>query len=186
MITRVLLIIGTKRPIWMGRRGTARKWVEYGRDLILGEIVWAWGLLRSGPWGWTWCQRIGMLLGIEHHLLVRPLCSQLGVGVGGVKVGLWLLLLRIRLLLLWWWLLLVILVKRRIKGRGGDVGSPAALGLLLHRVGIRRMLLQEHLLLLMEELLLLLLVWLIPGVVCRRRTLAAVFHRFHDGGHGQW
>jgi len=134
-----------------------------------------------------------MLLGIEHHLLVGPLCSELGVGVGGVKVGLWLwrllllgwlllLLLLIHLLLRW---LLVILVKRGIKGRGGDVGRPAALGLLLHGVRIRRVLLKEHLLLLVEELLLLLVVLLGPGVVGRRRALAVAFHGFHDRGHRQ-
>lgn len=137
-----------------------------------------------------------MLLGIEHHLLVGPLCSELGVGVGGVKVGLWLWRL---LLLLGWWrllllllihlllrLLLVILVKRGIKGRGGDVGRPAALGLLLHGVRIRRVLLKEHLLLLVEELLLLLVVLLVPGVVGWRRALAVAFHGFRDRGHRQW
>ena len=133
-----------------------------------------------------------MLLGIEHHLLVGPLCSELGIGVGGVKVGLWLW----RLLLLGWWrlllihlllrLLLVILVKRGIKGRGGDVGRPAALGLLLHGVRIRRVLLKEHLLLLVEELLLLLVVLLVPGVVGWRRALAVAFHGFRDRGHRQW
>ena len=67
------------------------------------------------------------VLGIEHHLLIGPLCSKLCIG--RIKVGrLWVL---IRLL---WLLLLVILIKGGIERRRRYVGSPAALRLLLDRV----------------------------------------------------
>jgi hypothetical protein len=92
-----------------------------------------------------------MLLGVEHHLLVGPLGSELSIGIGGVKIRLLLLLLLKDLLRL----LLVILVELRIKRGSSDVGRPGALRLLLHggseRVGssgvLLLLLLQKHLLL---------------------------------------
>ena len=99
------------------------------------------------------------MLGVKHHLLIRPLCRQLGVSIGRIEVGrLWGLIRLLRSLLR------MILVERRVKWRRGYVWCPAALRLLLDGVCISRLLLcrQQHLLLLlmMQELLLLLLLLL--------------------------
>ena len=78
-------------------------------------------------------------MGIKHHSLVSPLCSELGIcGVEIRKlVGYWgseglgrLLMMRV-------------LEVRRIKGGGGNGGRPSALRLLLQGIGVCRELLLE-------------------------------------------
>lgn len=141
MKARVLLLFaGSLAVRWRGATG---KWVEH---LALGEVFGRLLLIR--------CRPVKSLL-LEHHLLVRPLCSKLGVRRVQIR----------RLIRLWGRLLGVVLIKGRIKGRRRNIRCPASLSLLLDGVWISSLLLREQelllLLLLMQELLLLMLLLLV-------------------------
>jgi hypothetical protein len=145
METTILLLIARPPPLLAAsteavsmiirRRCAAWERVE-PRKLILSKVI------RGGIGAITRrhvLHLMGLLLGIEHHLLISPLC-ELSVG-SWIKIRILLgylsrcvrrMTVHIeRLLLLGW-----VLVEGRVKWLGSNGWGPTSLWLLLHRVRI--------------------------------------------------
>lgn len=122
------------------------------RHLTLCKVLWgAIGTIAR------YVAHLVRLLGIEHHLLISPLCK---LSVSG-RIEIRVLLGYVSRRCMWAmdvirWLLGLVLIEGRVKGLSSDRGRPTSLRLLLYRIGVRLLRLR------------LLLLRLLLGDDCRR------------------